>query len=179
MHAIPVAKSSRPAARHHAPSDDTADQGAGFGFPKSAHLLKHADFDRVYRNGRRISQPDFVAFYLRNDETQAHLRIGFTVGRVLGGAVDRNRIRRRLREVVRLNLPAIGSGLAADLVLQPRKSALTADFALLHRQIAETLAAVRQNRGTLRPARSAAGSNHQEQPGAGKRAAEGRRDKKK
>ena len=54
------------------------------------------------------------------------LRVGFTVGRVLGGAVQRNRIKRRLREAVRLSRPWPGT--AADIVINPKKVVLTIDF---------------------------------------------------
>ena len=53
-------------------------------------------------------------------------RIGFTVGRVLGGSVQRNRIRRRMREAVRLNLDRLGA--PVDVVINPKKAVLTAEF---------------------------------------------------
>ena len=49
-------------------------------------------------------------------------RIGFTVGKVLGGAVVRNRMKRRLREAVRLHGPIPA---AVDVVINPKKSLLT------------------------------------------------------
>jgi len=75
-------------------------------FPKSAHLLKHADFRRVYENGKRHFSGNLTAFYLgRSEEIKAApVRIGFTVSRALGGSVDRNRIRRRTREAVRSHM---------------------------------------------------------------------------
>ena len=119
-----------------------------FAFPKSARLLKHRDFEEVYQNGRRYSLPHFVAFYLlRGSNQPSGVRVGFTVGRVLGGAVQRNRIRRRLREAVRLNLKAMPQQLSADVVLQPRKSALVAEFEELKQQVADAFAAVQNNRG--------------------------------
>ena len=54
------------------------------------------------------------------------LRVGFTVGRVLGGAVERNRMKRRLREAVRLTRPWPGP--SADVVINPKKLILTSEF---------------------------------------------------
>jgi len=54
------------------------------------------------------------------------LRVGFTVGRALGNAVHRNRMKRRLREAVRMSRPPVGP--SADVVINPKKSLLTADF---------------------------------------------------
>jgi ribonuclease P protein component len=74
-----------------------------------------------------------TVFYLRRSEAPVAgqnaakgLRVGFTVGRVLGGAVQRNRMKRRLREAVRLTMPASAPG--ADVVINPKKSLLTAEF---------------------------------------------------
>ena len=106
---------------------------AGKPFPRSARLLRHADFERVYKLGRRHFSASLTAFYLLRPATEAARsatsgpRIGFTVGRALGGAVQRNRLKRRLREAVRLcGLPeAVG----ADVVINPKKSLLVIDFA--------------------------------------------------
>ena len=59
-------------------------------------------------------------------EAGAGPRIGFTVGKVLGGAVERNRIKRRMREAVRLSRPAAKA--PVDVVFNPRKSVLTLAF---------------------------------------------------
>ena len=50
-------------------------------------------------------------------------RVGITAGRVLGNAVERNRIKRRLRECIRFNLHLLPAGV--DVILHPRKSVLT------------------------------------------------------
>jgi ribonuclease P protein component len=110
---------------------------AGAGFPRSARLLRHADFDRVYKLGRRHFSPSMTVFYLmrQNSPGEAEpaalpassgLRVGFTVGRALGGAVDRNRMKRRLREAVRICRPLQGAN--ADVVINPKKVLLKTDF---------------------------------------------------
>ena len=104
------------------------------GFPKSAHLLKHADFDRVYREGKRHFSRPMTFFYLRRRTgSEGGPRVGFTVGRVLGGAVERNRMRRRLREAVRLELTQFSA--PVDVVINPKKSVLTADFGELVKEV--------------------------------------------
>ncbi len=100
-------------------------------FPKSARLLKHADFDHVYQNGKRQFSGHMTLFFLPRASGSA--RVGFTVGRVLGGAVQRNRIKRRLREAVRHQLA--GLAVPVDVVINPKKSVLTADFAELESEV--------------------------------------------
>src|SRR5881227_3993139 len=95
------------------------------GFPKSRRLLRHADFEKVYKQGRRHFAAHMTVFYLHRGETPKGSRVGFTVGKVLGGAVQRNRIKRRLREAVRL---AEQPDLAVDIVVNPKKSVLDAEF---------------------------------------------------
>lgn len=77
-----------------------------------------------------------TVFYLRRDEGEG-LRIGFTVGRVLGGAVQRNRMKRRLREAVRLHRPA--DMMSVDVVINPKKSLLNAEFAEIESEVLRAL----------------------------------------
>lgn len=70
------------------------------------------------------------------------LRVGFTVGRALGGAVQRNRMKRRLREAVRMTRPA--SGVAADVVINPKKSLLTIDFAAVLNEVSRAFVVIEQ-----------------------------------
>jgi ribonuclease P protein component len=67
------------------------------------------------------------------------------VGKVLGGAVVRNRIRRRMRAVVRQHLSELARPL--DLVLHPRKSVLTLKFDQLNAEIVQVFAAVQRGQG--------------------------------
>ncbi len=106
-------------------------------FPKSKRLLKHADFQRVYQNGRRQFTGNMTVFFLRRLNEAAlegKPRVGFTVGKVLGGAVERNRIKRRMRAAVRVS-PSACDG-PVDVIFNPRKSVLTLPFADLVSEVA-------------------------------------------
>ena len=61
-------------------------------------------------------------------------RVGLTVGKVMGKAVDRNRIKRRLREAVRKNLSTLST--PVDVVLHPRRGVIDLEFAALDREVA-------------------------------------------
>ncbi len=112
-------------------SGDLSGPGKRSKFPRSVRLLKHTDFERVYKQGRRHFATHMTVFYLPRLEADG-VRVGFTVGKVLGGAVVRNRMKRRLREAVRLHgmLPA-----GTDVVINPKKSLLTAAFVDIQREI--------------------------------------------
>jgi ribonuclease P protein component len=126
------------------PAVNEASKKASQGFPRNARLLKHADFQAVYKNGRKHFSGNMTAFYRQTDR-DAGPRVGFTVGKVLGGAVVRNRIRRRMRASVRQHLRELAAPL--DMVLHPRKSVLTLKFAQLDAEIAQVFAAVQRGKG--------------------------------
>src|SRR3954471_8181608 len=91
-------------------------------------LRQRADFLAV-ANGARVNTPAFVLQSLRRDDS-APIRVGFTVTKKNGNAPQRNRIRRRLRELVKL-LDVITMRPHHDYVLVGRKAALTRDFAAM------------------------------------------------
>jgi len=137
-------------------------------FPRSARLLRHADFERVYKQGRRHFSASMTVFYWARPDAEtpvaetsiakamtetlararagvpapAGLRVGFTVGRALGGAVQRNRMKRRLREAVRMSRPI--PGVAADVVINPKKSLLATDFAAVLNEVSRAFAVIEQ-----------------------------------
>jgi ribonuclease P protein component len=118
---------------------------AGAGFPRSARLLKHSDFQRVYKQGRRHFSSHMTVFYLRQGEAPSpehRARVGFTVGRVLGGAVERNRIKRRLREAVRLRRSVLKDAGAVDVVINPKKSVLTLEFSVVLEEVGRALGVI-------------------------------------
>jgi ribonuclease P protein component len=110
---------------------------------RSARLRKHADYQRVYRESRRYSSASMSYFFrARSSEDPAGTqpRVGLTAGRVLGGAVERNRIRRRMREAVRLHLSELPP--RVDVVLHPRRLVLEIEFARLEREVSRIFASV-------------------------------------
>jgi len=116
----------------------------GFSFPRRRKLLKHADFQRVYKNGKRHFGGHLTFFYLpcRDQSAGDGPHVGLTVGRVLGGAVERNRIRRRVREAVRLHLGELS--IPMDVVINPKKSAGTVEFALLEAEVVRAFQVIRR-----------------------------------
>jgi ribonuclease P protein component len=105
-------------------------------------LLRHADFERVYKQGRRHFATHMTVFYLLRRQGEG-LRIGFTVGKVLGGAVERNRMKRRLRETVRLHWPGIP--VPVDVVINPKKSVLKVEFSELGNEIRRAFAVIQKS----------------------------------
>jgi ribonuclease P protein component len=109
--------------------------------PRSGRLLRHSDFERVYKEGRRHFSSHMTVFYLGRAGNEG-LRVGFTVSRALGGAVDRNRMKRRLRESVRLTRP--DKEPSADVVINPKKSLLTAEFGSLLSEVSKAFSVIGQ-----------------------------------
>lgn len=100
-------------------------------FTRTTRLLKHADFERVYERGQRHFARHMTVFFLPGESRGA--RVGFTVSRVLGGAVERNRIKRRMREAVRRQQHRLD--VAADIVVNPKKSVLRVEFQELVQEV--------------------------------------------
>ncbi|HMF90531.1 MAG TPA: ribonuclease P protein component [Candidatus Angelobacter sp.] len=112
-------------------------------FPKSLRLLKHADFQAVYEQGKKHFSGNVTVFY-RERKDSGGPRVGFAVGKVLGGAVERNRIRRRLRAVVGRQLAWMARPL--DLVMHPRKSVLNLEFSRLDAEIEQVFSGLQKGK---------------------------------
>jgi len=114
------------------------------GFPKAVRLLRHADFERVYQQGRRHFSPCMTVFFLERESGEGP-RVGLTVGKVLGGAVTRNRIKRRMRDALRRNFGLLSA--KVDVVINPKKSAIALEMPKLEAEVERALAAVQQGKG--------------------------------
>lgn len=134
--------------------------------PREHRLRKHAEFELVYRCGRRHFSPVLTAFYVLREhnnsgcgsgmkigsEASRTVRVGITVGRALGTATARNRIKRRVRAAVVENLKRIKR--PVDVVLNPKKIAQEVDFKELCSQVACAFDVIEQK---AVPARDQAG----------------------
>ena len=104
---------------------------AGPSPPQSGRLRNNAEYRKIYEEGARFSGPFFAAFY-RRTALDKPTRVGYTTPRALGNAVVRNRIRRRLREAVRLQW-AVDPGW--ELVFNPRRAIRKAEVAALRSEV--------------------------------------------
>jgi ribonuclease P protein component len=91
---------------------------------REARLSRSLDFKRVRRTGKSFAHPLFVLLALPSG--RSGVRIGFITSKAVGGAVERNRTRRRLRAAVDELYPSLSSGW--DMIIIARRAALTASF---------------------------------------------------
>lgn len=92
-------------------------------------LKKNKDFRKVYSRGRSFADRKIVVYLYKNDQDES--RIGFSVSKKVGKAVIRNRIRRILKEICRLNRPKIKKGY--DIIIIARPSAAKDTYRVLER----------------------------------------------
>ncbi len=106
-----------------------------------SRLRKHSDFLLAYATGRKRQSATmswFLAPQTQHGATASNVaRIGLTVGKVLGKAHQRNRIKRRLREALRRHVDLLPQGF--DLIFHPRQGVLTVEFAQLEAEIVRIL----------------------------------------
>ncbi len=113
------------------------------GFPKTARILKAIDFRSAYDQGNRYTSRYFAAFCLRVARTRSEgPRLGFTVPRAFGKAVLRNRVKRRLREALRMRLSEVAP--EWDIVINPRRPAIAAPVEELRREVDRLVAQCRK-----------------------------------
>jgi len=125
-------------------------------------LRKHADYQRVYKASRKQFAKQMSYFFSRRTEEEigrdpdgaTGARIGLTVGKPMGKAVDRNRIKRRMREAIRRNLPALQT--PVDIILHPRRSVLDLEFGALDREVAQVFRTIERLAARQQPARAIA-----------------------
>jgi len=108
-----------------------------------ARLQKHADYQRAYAAGRKRQSASMSWFLAPQPlpspgiKPAAGPRVGLTAGKVLGKAHERNRLKRRMREVLRRHVDLFPAG--CDLIFHPRRAVLTIDFAKLETETVRIL----------------------------------------
>ena len=132
-------------------------------------LLKRVEYEAVYGAGQRRSSPQFSVFFraqaplpketvgretpregssVKTPAAGRTSRFGISVKKALGGAVVRNRIKRRVRDILRRNRTEIPSGW--DIVIHPKSSVARAAFAPLEAELVRLLRSIQnafQNTG--------------------------------
>jgi ribonuclease P protein component len=127
-------------------------------------LLKRVEYEAVYGARQRRSSPQFAVFFrsqqvipreapedkarVKTEDESRHKtdgprrasRFGISVKKALGGAVVRNRIRRRIREILRRNRTEIPTGW--DIVIHPRPSVAEAPFVPLEAELVRLLRSI-------------------------------------
>jgi ribonuclease P protein component len=91
-------------------------------FPKSARLFRASEFQRMKREGVSFHGKFIVLSVLKNIPTP-EVRVGLITSRRVGGAVVRNRVRRRLREIIRAAVPQIHPGTWVTLIARQTAAA--------------------------------------------------------
>jgi ribonuclease P protein component len=96
-------------------------------------LRKNSEYKKVYVTGRSVANRFFVIFEITNSLNNS--RFGFSVGKKIGKAVLRNRIRRLLKEICRLNNDIFPVGY--DFVILARKDVVTLNFDQMKNHLAK------------------------------------------
>jgi ribonuclease P protein component len=117
-------------------------------------LRRHGDFQRVYKSSRKRFSKQMSYFFLlrhpqspnqnsRSIDPMAGPRVGLTVSRAMGKAVDRNRIKRRMREAIRRHIATLRA--PVDVVLHPQRRVAETEFSMLERDVAHVFHAIQQD----------------------------------
>ncbi|PZD96629.1 ribonuclease P protein component [Paenibacillus sambharensis] len=111
---------------------------------RKLRLRNRSDFSRIYKWGKSFANGQFVVYWSKRPATE-QFRMGVSVSKKLGNAVVRNRLRRVVKEMVRLNAPLIAEH--TDFILIVRKPAV----AMKTKELEKSMLHVLRKAGLLKP----------------------------
>jgi ribonuclease P protein component len=136
-------RSNRQSPQHSPDAGQSAPVHSSIQSFTGVRLRKHADYQRAYAASRK-RQSSSMSWFLAPQQPAyagaplpAGPRVGLTAGKVLGKAHERNRIKRRMREALRRHVELLPEGF--DLILHPRRTVMTIEFAKLEAEIVRIL----------------------------------------
>ncbi|MBC8586711.1 ribonuclease P protein component [Paratissierella segnis] len=109
---------------------------------KKYRLRKNIEFKRVYNKGKNYWNGDLTLYVKKNGLRET--RLGITITKKIGNAVVRNKIRRRIKEIYRLNHHRVKNGY--DLIFIPKKNVV----GLSYKELEKSLIHVLRMSGVLR-----------------------------
>ncbi len=108
----------------------------------SGHRLsRHADYQIAYKAARKFQSHLMSWFMAPRVSVAETARVGLTAGKVLGPAHERNRIKRRMRDVLRKHTAELPAG--CDLIFHPRRAVLNVEYGKLEAEVVRILAEAR------------------------------------
>ena len=100
-----------------------------YSFSRKEKLHLQHDFKRVFQTGRKLAHPAIFIYIGRRPDELETRRLGLVTSRKLGSAVERNRLKRRLREIFRLSKHDLSP--AIDVIFVPRPGACGLNYEAL------------------------------------------------
>jgi ribonuclease P protein component len=120
------------------PESEAAERNSLRNSLRGVRLRRHGDYVKAYAASRKRQSASMSWFLApRAVDAASAARVGLTVGKVLGKAHERNRIKRRMREALRRHVNLLPTG--CDLIFHPRRSVLNLEFAKLEAEIVRIL----------------------------------------
>jgi ribonuclease P protein component len=102
-----------------------------FTFMKADRILKRREFIALSKSGTRVQNTEFIAYFLSAQHNRS--RLGVTVTKKVGQAVERNRIKRLVREFFRLNRHCLSGNWDISIIVKRQSAEITSEMA--HRSL--------------------------------------------
>lgn len=115
-------------------------------------LRRHADYQAAYKVSRKFQSASTSWFLAPQPDSITTPRVGLTVGKVIGPAHERNRIKRRMRDLLRKRTELFPAGF--DLIFHPRRAVLTVEYTKLESEFLRILTQAQKEAATMRAATS-------------------------